>query len=200
MSNYCLVVSENNWQAFNGVFLTIYTWFSQCAILDPSKSGGFIPSYFLSPSCMLMCLKFECEYFRWFFRKPLSSIFDIWITSWERLFFSKWGIWYKAFSHNSFFKRKISKLSRFPILISRSHNFYRRVQPSSTLFRGLCKMVDFRNIVKMTTFFQKCFLSREIRDLRSCNPGAKKLLNFLKNRFISSESKFKLFTAHSETC
>ena len=33
-------------------------------------------------------------------------------------FFEKWTYWYKAFSHNSFFKRKITKLSRFPILIS----------------------------------------------------------------------------------
>ena len=78
----------------------------------------------------------------------------------------------------------------------RSNNFYRRCHTSSTLFRGLWKLAIFPNIVKITTIFQNCFLTREIRDLRTCNPGAKKLLNFLKNRFISSESTFELFMAH----
>ena len=61
-------------------------------------------------------------------------------------------------------------------------------------------MVDLRNIVKITTIFQNCFLSREIRDLRTRNPGVKKFLNFLKNSFISSEPVFGLFTAHGEMC
>ena len=57
-------------------------------------------------------------------------------------------------------------------------------------------MVDFPKIVKITTFFQNSVLSREIRDLRTCNPGAKKFLNFLKNRFLGSESTFEFFMAH----
>ena len=80
----------------------------------------------------------------------------------------------------------------------RSNKFYRRCQPSSTLFRGLWNMVNFRNIVKIKTIFQKSVLSREIRDLRTSNPGAKNFLNFLKNRFISSKSTFKLFIGHWE--
>ena len=59
-------------------------------------------------------------------------------------------------------------------------------------------MVDFRNIVKIQTIFQKSFLSREIRDLRTCNPGAKKFLNFLKNSLLGSESTFELYMAHEE--
>ena len=61
-------------------------------------------------------------------------------------------------------------------------------------------MVDFPNIVKITTIFQKFVLSHEIRDLHTCNPGAKKFLNFLKKRFLSSESMFELFMAHREVC
>ena len=56
-------------------------------------------------------------------------------------------------------------------------------------------MVDFRNIVKITTIFQKYVLSREIRDLRTCTPGARKFLNFLKNRFPGSETLFEVFMA-----
>ena len=77
---------------------------------------------------------------------------------------------------------------------------YRRWQLPSTLFRGLWNMVDFPNIVKITTIFQNCFLSRKIRDLRTHSPGAKKFLNFPKNRFISSESIFEVFMAHREIC
>ena len=61
-------------------------------------------------------------------------------------------------------------------------------------------MVDFANIVKIATIFQKCFLTREICDLRTCNPGAKKLLNFLKKHFMSSESIFHLFMAQGDIC
>ena len=81
-----------------------------------------------------------------------------------------------------------------------SNFLYRRCQPPSTHFRGHWKMVDFPNIVKITTIFQNFVLSREIRDLRTCNPGAKKFLNFLKNRFLSSESLFKLFMMHRGIC
>ena len=49
-------------------------------------------------------------------------------------------------------------------------------------------MVDFLNIVKITTIFQDWILSHEISDLQTCNPGVKKSQNFLKNRFLSSES------------
>ena len=82
----------------------------------------------------------------------------------------------------------------------RSEILYRRCQTSSTLFRGLWNMVDFWNIVKFMTKFQFCVLSREIRVLRTSNPGAKKLLNFLKNRFASSNSTFELFMGHRGIC
>ena len=61
-------------------------------------------------------------------------------------------------------------------------------------------MVNFANIVKIATIFEKCFLTREISDLRTCNPGAKKLLNFLKKCFICSESIFELLMAHGDMC
>ena len=53
-----------------------------------------------------------------------------------------------------------------------------------------------QTIAEVTTIFQKTALSRTIRDLRTCDPGAKKSLNFLKNRFLGSESIFELFMAH----
>ena len=56
-------------------------------------------------------------------------------------------------------------------------------------------MVDFPIFLKNTTIFHNSVLSREIRDIRTCNPGAKKFPNFLKNRFPSSESIFDLFMA-----
>ena len=61
-------------------------------------------------------------------------------------------------------------------------------------------MVEFLNIVKITTTFQNFVLSREIRDLRTCNPGVKKFLNFLKNRFPRSESSFESFRGHVGIC
>ena len=61
-------------------------------------------------------------------------------------------------------------------------------------------MLDFPNVVKITTIFQNSVISREIRDLRTFNPGAKKLLNFLKKRFISPETIFELLMAHGDIC
>ena len=61
-------------------------------------------------------------------------------------------------------------------------------------------MVDFSNIVKNMTIFEIFVLSREIRDLRTCNPGVKKFLNSLKNRFLSSESIFELAMGHCGIC
>ena len=57
-------------------------------------------------------------------------------------------------------------------------------------------MVDIRNIDKISAFFQNSFLSREIRDLQTCNPGTKKFLKFLKKRFLASESILELLLAH----
>ena len=59
-------------------------------------------------------------------------------------------------------------------------------------------MVDFSNIVRFTAFFQKSLISREIHDLQTFNPGAKNLPNFLKKRFMTSESSFELFMTHRE--
>ena len=47
-----------------------------------------------------------------------------------------------------------------------------------------------------STFFAFSFISREIRDLRTCDPGTKKFLKFLKKRILGSESVMDPFMAH----
>ena len=59
---------------------------------------------------------------------------------------------------------------------------------------------EIKVIVKITTIFQKYALSRKIRDLRTCTPGARKFLNFLKNLFPGSETLFEVFMAHEGLC
>ena len=53
---------------------------------------------------------------------------------------------------------------------------------------------------KLRQFFKKKRLPHEIRDLRTGNPGAKKFLNFLKHRFLASESTLELFMTHCGIC
>ena len=75
---------------------------------------------------------------------------------------------------------------------------YRRGQPSSTLFRGLWIMVDFPDIVKITTFFRNFVISRNTRftDIQR----GQKFLNFSKNRFLATEPSFDLFMEHYGIC
>ena len=77
-------------------------------------------------------------------------------------------------------------------VITQVKKFLSPVSTTINTFQGTVKNGGY---LSNQPIFQNSFLSREIRDLRTCNPGVKKFLNFLKNCFLASESGFNLFTA-----